>query len=139
MTSILILDQAISFARFNDGRRCNETCESTNPCFPIAVPTSDPRIRNHQCLGFTRSSATCNTDSTSLFFNTVSPRQQLNSLTSYIDASNVYGSTDRMASIVRDLASNRGLLREGNMLKYTLTILLVFVAGNICKAYFIWS
>ncbi|BFY99802.1 hypothetical protein BsWGS_02841 [Bradybaena similaris] len=105
--------QAISFARFNDGRRCNETCESTNPCFPIAVPTSDPRIRNHQCLGFTRSSATCNTDSTSLFFNTVSPRQQLNSLTSYIDASNVYGSTDRMANIVRDLASNRGLLREG--------------------------
>ncbi|NP_001191571.1 thyroid peroxidase-like protein [Aplysia californica] len=105
--------QAISYARFSDGRRCNETCENTNPCFPIAVPASDPRIQNRECLGFTRSSATCNTGSTSLFFNTVAPRQQVNALTAFIDASNVYGNSDRMASNLRNLASNRGLLREG--------------------------
>jgi len=63
--------QAISFSQFSDGTRCNETCENTNPCFPIPVPNSDQRIHTHTCLGFTRSSSTCNTGSTSLFFNTV--------------------------------------------------------------------
>ena len=63
--------QAISFSRFSDGTRCNETCENTNPCYPIPVPNSDQRIQSHTCLGFTRSSSTCNTGSTSLFFNTV--------------------------------------------------------------------
>ncbi|CAL1540332.1 unnamed protein product [Lymnaea stagnalis] len=106
--------QAVSYARFSDGRNCNETCENTNPCFPIPVPASDPRIREHACLGFTRSSATCNTDSTSLFYKTVSPRQQLNVLTAYIDASMIYGSGERMSNTLRNLATNRGLLREGS-------------------------
>ncbi|XP_059149392.1 peroxidasin homolog [Physella acuta] len=105
--------QAVSYARFSDGRYCNETCENTNPCFPIQVPNSDPRIRDYQCLGFTRSSATCNTDATSLFFKTLAPRQQLNALTAFIDASNVYGNSERLSNTLRNLASNRGLLREG--------------------------
>lgn len=64
--------QAISFAQFADGTRCNETCENKNPCFPIPVPTSDLRIQRHACLGVTRSAATCNSGMTSLFYNTVS-------------------------------------------------------------------
>lgn len=108
--------QAVSFARFSDGQDCNETCQNTNPCFPITVPSSDPRIRSppsQSCLGFTRTSATCNTGTTSVFFNTVSPRQQLNALTAFIDASNVYGNNDRASGFLRDLSSDRGLLREG--------------------------
>ncbi|XP_055887034.1 peroxidasin homolog [Biomphalaria glabrata] len=105
--------QALSYARFSDGRNCNETCENTNPCFPIPVPASDPRITEHSCLGFTRSSATCNTDATSLFYKTLMPRQQLNALTAFIDGSMIYGSNERFSNTLRNLASNRGLLREG--------------------------
>ncbi|XP_070195291.1 peroxidasin-like isoform X2 [Littorina saxatilis] len=105
--------QAISFSRFSDGTRCNETCENTNPCFPIPVPNSDQRIRTHTCLGFTRSSSTCNTGSTSLFYNTVAPRQQLNAITAFIDGSNVYGSTLDESTHLRELNRNRGLMRVG--------------------------
>ncbi|XP_076462560.1 peroxidasin-like isoform X2 [Babylonia areolata] len=105
--------QAISFSRFSDGTRCNETCVNTNPCYPIPVPNSDQRIQSFTCLGFTRSSSTCNTGSTSLFYNTVAPRQQLNAITSFIDASNVYGSTLDEANHLRELTRNRGLLRTG--------------------------
>jgi hypothetical protein len=35
------------------------------------VPNSDQRIQTRTCLGFTRSSSTCNSGSTSLFYNTV--------------------------------------------------------------------
>ena len=119
--------QAISYARFSDGRRCNETCENTSPCFPIRVPASDARI-SRPCLGFTRSSATCNSGSTSLFYNTVAPRQQINALSAFIDASNVYGNSDRMASNLRNLASNRGLLREGACQESLLTLQLFTVS-----------
>ncbi|KAL8583777.1 hypothetical protein ACOMHN_036412 [Nucella lapillus] len=105
--------QAISFSRFSDGTRCNETCENRNPCYPIPVPNSDQRIQSYTCLGFTRSSSTCNTGSTSLFYNTVAPREQLNAITSFIDASNVYGSTLDEANHLRELTRNRGLLRTG--------------------------
>ncbi|XP_046346605.2 peroxidasin-like isoform X1 [Haliotis rufescens] len=106
--------QSVSFARFSDGRRCNESCENISPCFPIPVPNSDGRVHT-RCLGFSRSSATCNTGSTSIFYHTVSPRQQINSLTTFIDASNVYGSTPREAESLRDLSNNRGLLRVGSL------------------------
>lgn len=105
--------QAISYTRFSDGRKCNETCENKLPCFPIQVPQSDQRIRNRTCLGFARSSATCNTGQTSIFFNTLAPREQLNAITAFIDASNVYASNVTEALNLRDTTSNRGLLRVG--------------------------
>ena len=45
------------------------------------------------------------------------PLFQLNELTSYIDASNVYGSEEEEAEKLRDLDNNNGLLRVGEMLK----------------------
>jgi hypothetical protein len=47
------------------------------------------RIRGRECMEFTRSSATCGSGSTSVFFGKVQPREQLNRLTSHIDASQV--------------------------------------------------
>jgi Animal haem peroxidase len=54
---------AVAHARFSDGRYCNETCESSGPCFAIGVEENDPRIRRHprrgRCIGFVRSSPMC--------------------------------------------------------------------------------
>lgn len=46
------------------------------------------------------------------------PRQQMNSTTSFIDASNVYGHTDERAAALREHADGRLIMREGGLLPY---------------------
>ncbi|XP_038056702.1 peroxidasin homolog isoform X2 [Patiria miniata] len=104
---------SLSRARFSDGVECKDTCENQPPCFPINVPDDDPRIRRMQCMEFTRSSAVCGSGSTSVFFNSVMPREQINQITSYIDGSNVYGSTKGQADNLRDYTNNLGRLKAG--------------------------
>ncbi|XP_030054785.1 peroxidasin homolog isoform X2 [Microcaecilia unicolor] len=105
---------ALSEARFSDGQHCSSVCTNDPPCFPIAIPPNDPRIRNNaRCMFFVRSSPVCGSGMTSLLMNSVYPREQINQLTSYIDASNVYGSSDHESQEIRDSASQRGLLRQG--------------------------
>lgn len=72
-----------------EGLDCKKTCAYSEPCFPMEVPANDSRIRNRRCMDFIRSSAVCGSGTTSVFFNNLQPRQQLNQLTSYIDASQV--------------------------------------------------
>ncbi|XP_027696149.1 peroxidasin homolog isoform X2 [Vombatus ursinus] len=105
---------ALSQARFSDGQHCSSVCTNDPPCFSIMIPPNDPRVRNGaRCMFFVRSSPVCGSGMTSLLMNSVYPREQINQLTSYIDASNVYGSSDHEAQEIRDLASHRGLLRQG--------------------------
>ncbi|KAG8445591.1 hypothetical protein GDO86_010388 [Hymenochirus boettgeri] len=105
---------ALSQARFSDGQDCSVVCTNDAPCFPIMVPPNDPRVRNNaRCMSMVRSSPVCGSGMTSLLMNSVSPREQMNQLTSYIDASNVYGSSDHESTEVRDSASHRGLLKQG--------------------------
>ncbi|XP_078069335.1 peroxidasin homolog isoform X2 [Mustelus asterias] len=105
---------ALSLSRFSDGQHCSSVCTNDPPCFPILVPQNDPRVRNGaQCMFFVRSSPVCGSGMTSLLMESVYPREQINQLTSYIDASNVYGSSDQEAEEIRDLASQRGLLKQG--------------------------
>ncbi|XP_012884323.1 PREDICTED: peroxidasin homolog [Dipodomys ordii] len=105
---------ALSEARFSDGQHCSAVCTNDPPCFSIMIPPHDPRVRaGARCMFFVRSSPVCGSGMTSLLMNSVYPREQINQLTSYIDASNVYGSSDHEARSVRDLASQRGLLRQG--------------------------
>ncbi|XP_053565707.1 peroxidasin homolog isoform X2 [Bombina bombina] len=105
---------ALSQARFSDGQYCSSVCTNDAPCFPVVVPPNDPRIRNNaRCMFFVRSSPVCGSGMTSLLMNSVYPREQMNQLTSYIDASNVYGSSDHESQEIRDSASHRGLLKQG--------------------------
>ncbi|CAH1772788.1 unnamed protein product, partial [Owenia fusiformis] len=107
---------AVSNAQFSNGAHCNETCENVSPCFPINVPPHDPRIHRHRCMGVTRSSAICGSGMTSVFFRNVHHREQMNQITAFIDASNVYGSSEEDSHDLRDLSSERGLLRTGLIL-----------------------
>ena len=101
--------------------------------FDIVVPTGDPYFDPHatgtQVIGFNRSVS----DSGS------SPRQQLNQITAYLDASNVYGSDQTRANTIR--AFSGGLLRvsSGNFLPFNTSGLpnamstssMFFLAGDV--------
>jgi len=95
---------------------CEETCDlvKTCPfCFPIMVSPYDPVFgakgpNKAKCLPITRSVGTCMRPGNSSYD---IARQQINQLTHYQDASNVYGSTKEMAESLRLFAG--GLLREG--------------------------
>ncbi|MGH0114390.1 UNVERIFIED_CONTAM: hypothetical protein FKN15_005872 [Acipenser sinensis] len=106
---------ALSQSRFSDGQHCSTACTNDPPCFPIMFPPNDPRtFRNAaRCMFFVRSSPVCGSGMTSILMNSVYPREQINQLTSYIDASNVYGNSHHDSEEIRDLASQRGLLRQG--------------------------
>ncbi|VDM47303.1 unnamed protein product [Toxocara canis] len=105
---------AISRNAFATGAICNRTCENTNPCFNIQLPYDDPRMKKkakYPCIEFERSSAVCGSGETSLIYRQITYREQMNIITSYIDASGVYGSTEEDAYELRDLHPDRGLLR----------------------------
>ncbi|XP_040563712.1 salivary peroxidase/catechol oxidase [Lepeophtheirus salmonis] len=70
-------------------------------CNPIEVPRKDPFFSRFKqtCLELTRSEKFCNSR----------PRQQFNAVTSFVDASNVYGSEEELAKELR--VPNSYLLR----------------------------
>lgn len=96
-----------------DGIDCKKSCDNAAPCFPMEVPPGDHRVTNRRCIDFIRTSAVCGSGMTSVLWGKFTPREQLNQLTSYLDASQVYGYDDALAQDLRDLNPNRGLLREG--------------------------
>lgn len=96
-----------------DGVDCKKTCDYAAPCFPIDVPEGDPRITNRRCIDFIRTSSVCGSGMTSVLFGKLQPREQINQLTSYIDASQVYGFEKAVAEDLRDLSNDSGLLRVG--------------------------
>lgn len=97
-----------------DGIDCKKSCDNAAPCFPMEVPPDDPRVTNRRCIDFVRTSAVCGSGATSVLWGGLTPREQLNQLTSYLDASQVYGYDDDLARNLRDFTTDRGLLREGS-------------------------
>ena len=84
---------AMSLNRFSNGIACRDSCTNDQPCFPIQVMGNDS-LRAHlpdKCMEFVRSSVMCGTGETSLITNKIYQREQINQLTAFIDASNVYG------------------------------------------------
>jgi hypothetical protein len=82
--------------------------------FPIPVPPGDPI--GPAPLPFTRSVYDPNTGTS-----TRNPRQQINANTSYLDLSQVYGSSQEVADALRTFADGRLKTSPGNMLPYDST------------------
>ena len=90
-----------------------ESCTFTEVCSPIRVPDQDKTFgvgtpNDADCLRFRRSLPVCDSNPPLSF----TPREQINDITSFIDGSMIYGSTDEVASRVR--AFTNGLLRSGS-------------------------
>ncbi|KFU90810.1 Thyroid peroxidase [Chaetura pelagica] len=109
---IAFTPQSTSRTTFLNRVECQMSCEKQNPCFPIKVATNDTLSAEMDCLPFYRSSPACG-DHGVLFGNlsALNPRQQINGLTSFLDASTVYGSTPAVENKLRNLTSKEGLLR----------------------------
>ncbi|XP_048237467.1 peroxidase-like [Haliotis rufescens] len=71
-------------------------------CFPIMIPHGDPSF-NNSCMDFVRSVQVENANCQA------APVEQLNQLTAYLDASQVYGSTQQQQNSLRTF--QKGLLR----------------------------
>ncbi|XP_062072685.1 eosinophil peroxidase [Lepus europaeus] len=89
---------------FTAGVDCEKTCAQLPPCFPIKIPPNDPRIRNQRdCIPFFRSAPACPRNKNKV-------RNQLNALTSFVDASMVYGSEVSLSLRLRNRTNYFGLL-----------------------------
>ncbi|XP_073327904.1 eosinophil peroxidase [Pagrus major] len=95
--------QSPSTAAFRTGADCTHTCSRDTPCFPIQIPLSDPRNGVQSCMPFFRSAPSCVAGVLSHRH-----REQLNAITSFVDASMVYGSSTSLASALRNLSSPLG-------------------------------
>jgi len=109
---------------------------------PISVPTGDPSFDPNstgtKTISFTRSVAAAGTGTS-----TLNPRQQTDSVTAFIDGSQVYGSDAARASALRSFSGGRLRTSAGDMLPYNTTGLAnandshllpdtsLFVAGDI--------
>ncbi len=96
-------DVALSPESNSEGSSC---CERSNAqhhpaCFPILVPEGDP-VYQVDCLDFERSLVFCGETTRGV-------RQQMNALSAFVDASNVYGSMSNRSLSLRQLQG--GLLK----------------------------
>ncbi|XP_035999616.1 eosinophil peroxidase [Fundulus heteroclitus] len=125
-----------SIRSFNDGIDCEKTCSNTEPCFPIEFPKNDPRFEDHaeECMPFSRSAPACGSGNTGYIFGSPTVRQQLNTLTAFIDVGQVYGSDDSKARLLRDFSTDEGLLRVNEEYKDSGRDLLPFttMGANMC-------
>ncbi|XP_036385878.1 eosinophil peroxidase-like [Megalops cyprinoides] len=125
-----------SIRSFNNGIRCDESCEQADPCFPVQIPKGDSRFGtgSDACIPFFRSAPACGTGPTGSVFGASNVREQINSLTAFLDAGQVYGSEEAQARDLRNLTSNEGLLRVNQRFTDSGRELLPFSAmpGNVC-------
>ncbi|XP_037624116.1 thyroid peroxidase [Sebastes umbrosus] len=100
---VVLTPQSPSTAAFRTGADCTRTCSRDTPCFPIQIPLSDPRNGIQSCMPFFRSAPSCVGGLPSHHH-----REQLNAITSFVDASMVYGSSASLASTLRNHSSPLG-------------------------------
>ncbi|XP_069778522.1 myeloperoxidase-like [Narcine bancroftii] len=103
--------QSASTSSFIDSIDCSSSCYNRSPCFPIQIPDGDPRARDSEkCMPFFRSAPACGSGESGILTGQLRPREQLNSITSFVDASMVYGSTESLAWKLRNHTNDLGYL-----------------------------
>ncbi|XP_008840926.1 lactoperoxidase [Nannospalax galili] len=86
--------------------QCDEHCIQGDSCFPIMFPTGDPKLKTQgKCMPFFRAGFVCPTSPYQSL-----AREQINALTSFLDASLVYGPEPNLANRLRNLSSPLGLM-----------------------------
>ncbi|XP_029998707.1 eosinophil peroxidase-like [Sphaeramia orbicularis] len=121
---------------FNDGIDCDHTCERKEPCFPIEIPSKDPHFTDdsHECMPFFRSAPACGSGTTGYTFGSPTVREQMNTLTAFIDVGQVYGADKTKARLLRDFSTDAGLLRVNQDYTDNGRELLPFEVGpNMCE------
>ncbi|XP_036390591.1 eosinophil peroxidase [Megalops cyprinoides] len=104
---LALTPQSPSTTSFNTGADCTHTCSRDTPCFPIQIPVSDPRADTQSCMPFFRSAPSCIVRALPWHH-----REQLNAITSFVDASMVYGSSASLSFALRNHSSPLGLLAQ---------------------------
>uniref|UniRef100_A0A3Q3M4I4 Uncharacterized protein n=1 Tax=Mastacembelus armatus TaxID=205130 RepID=A0A3Q3M4I4_9TELE len=104
---ITFTPQSTGSAAFWTGMDCLNTCENVHPCFPIE--TDDMLSGAQGCMPFYRSRPACPISFGSDIGQALQ-RQQMNAITSFMDASVVYGHTPKLESFLRDLSGQNGKL-----------------------------
>uniref|UniRef100_A0A3B4WRT4 Thyroid peroxidase n=1 Tax=Seriola lalandi dorsalis TaxID=1841481 RepID=A0A3B4WRT4_SERLL len=92
------------FLTFTD---CSSTCENHNSLSTFCLPF---------CMPFQRSTSVCYLNFTSDIIQALQ-RQQMNAITSFMDASVVYGHTPKMERLLRDLSGFNGKLSVNKQFK----------------------
>ncbi|KAB0395097.1 hypothetical protein E2I00_000095, partial [Balaenoptera physalus] len=86
--------------------QCDEHCIQGDNCFPIMFPCNDPKVKTQgKCMPFFRAGFVCPTPPYQSL-----AREQINALTSFLDASLVYSPEPSLAGRLRDLSSPLGLM-----------------------------
>uniref|UniRef100_A0A8B9JM79 Myeloid-specific peroxidase n=1 Tax=Astyanax mexicanus TaxID=7994 RepID=A0A8B9JM79_ASTMX len=127
-----------SIRSFSSGINCDASCERSEPCFPIRIPLGDPRLPSGRdsCLPMFRSAPTCGSGNSAFMFGGVpNVRQQINSLTAFLDVGQLYGSDEGFARELRDLSNDNGFLLVNDRFQDNGRDLLPFtkVASNMCS------
>nr|XP_009676508.1 PREDICTED: myeloperoxidase-like [Struthio camelus australis] len=92
-----------SSAGMNQELLCETECAFKPPCFPIKFPPDDPRMQGtNSCMPFIQSASACNPKT---FI-----REQINAVSSFLDASMVYGSEQSVAKSIRNQTNQLGLM-----------------------------
>ena len=103
------MDHDMSLSPEHENNNCCDPNEPDPECFPITVPPTDSFYSqfNITCLGLTRSLPHCSSEPSPSMV-----REQMNVITSFLDASNVYGSSDEQgAKDVRIRSFENGKLK----------------------------
>jgi len=107
------LDHDITLTPEEEAHDC--CIDDSDPnCLQIAIPDDDYFYSDHSvtCLEFSRSTGFCEEDA---IFNS-SDHEQLNGITAFVDASNVYGSLDVVTTDLRTNDGSGKLKEDNNML-----------------------
>ncbi|XP_021373766.1 chorion peroxidase-like [Mizuhopecten yessoensis] len=86
---------------------CDTTGSARDECFPITIPTNDQHFRTN-CMSFVRSSAAVDSCDPAM-------RQQTNAITSFVDGSNVYGSSAAETTNLRQFRKGKLRSSQGNL------------------------